>query len=99
MSRQFVILAGASLVALALVFMGFFHVVSGGDISTRYLAKRSFGFSETFVNVDEITGMPWIAARAKYPLACKLLQDEGILESEDSRKDRLRRETLERFGQ
>jgi hypothetical protein len=69
--------------ALAIIVFGNFHVVSS---STGYTMVRRthFGFSEMFVSLDAITGMPFIQAKGQYPLAVKALQREGLLESDES---------------
>jgi len=85
-----------SVVAVGLVFLiGNFHVISGGSVGPKVVPRESFGFSEIFINVDKITGMPWIAAKTKYPLGCIVLAREGIIESDSQFKDRINRETQE----
>jgi len=58
----------------------------------KITSRESFGFSETFINVDKITGMPWISAKSQYPLGCLILAREGIIESDAQLKNRTRRE-------
>ena len=45
--------------------------------------KASFGFSETFINLDQITGMPILAARTQYPLSIRALQGAGVIETDE----------------
>lgn len=51
---------------------GFVHIITGitSPIGLPFdiALKNSFGYSETFVNADKVTGMPWIAAKSQYPL-------------------------------
>ncbi|MFC1794780.1 hypothetical protein ACFL3Q_14480, partial [Planctomycetota bacterium] len=43
---------------------GFLHVINGSNLSAPHVVlKGSFGYSETFINIDKITGMPWIFAK------------------------------------
>lgn len=71
------------LVLAIVIFFGNVHIISGGGLAApRVVRKESFGFSETFVNIDTITHMPWIAAESRYPLSCAVLQREGLIESD-----------------
>lgn len=79
------------LVALVLTFFASFHVIKGGNVGISVTTRQSFGFSEAFIDVDEITGMPWIAAKARFPLGCAVLQREGIIESDAQRRERINR--------
>jgi len=64
---------------------GFIHVINGSSLSVPYVVnKNSFGYSETFINIDKITGMPWVFAKLKYPIGCKVLQDRGHIESNEA---------------
>lgn len=64
---------------------GYIHVINGSSLSVSHVVlKGSFGYSETFVNIDKITGMPWIFAKLKYPIGCKILQDSGYIESNEA---------------
>ena len=64
---------------------GFIHVIDGASLSVpHFVLKDSFGYNETFVNIDKITGMPWIIAKLKYPIGCKVLQDSGHIESDEA---------------
>ena len=64
---------------------GFVHVINGSSLSVpHFILKGSFGYKETFVNIDKITGMPWIFAKLKYPIGCKVLQDNGHIESDEA---------------
>jgi len=77
-------------VVVLLVFVGNVHVITGGNGGLSLASRESFGFSEMFVNVDEITGMPWIAAKSRFPLGCALLQRKGIIESDEQMEQRIR---------
>ena len=57
--------------------------------------KSSLGYSETFVNADKVTSMPWIAAKSKYPLGCRVLQRKHYIESDDQFEERVQKETKE----
>ncbi len=86
----------AFLAVLVVLFFGNFHVVSGKS-GTTIVRRESFGYSEAFINVDAITSMPWMAAKARYPLGCRVLQREGIIESDEAFRARVERETRERM--
>ena len=73
-------------ICFSVLFFGNFHVVTGGQVGFQIFERRSFGFSEVFVNVDQIGNMPAILAKGQYPIGTRLLQDRGILEnSHDAR--------------
>ncbi|MHC4324507.1 MAG: hypothetical protein ACYSUX_09560 [Planctomycetota bacterium] len=43
---------------------GFIHVINGSSLSVPHvIPKGSFGYTETFINIDKITGMPWVFAK------------------------------------
>ena len=87
------------LIAIAgLLFFGNFHIITGGSVGTNVVRRDTFGFSEVFVNVDAITSMPWISAKSRFPLGCRVLAREGIIESDEAFKARLQRETEEEFN-
>jgi hypothetical protein len=70
---------------------GYIHVISGSSLSVpNVVLKGSFGYSETFVNIDKITGMPWIFAKLKYPIGSKVLQDSGYIESDEAFAQRIK---------
>ena len=60
-------------------------VFIGSNLSTPDVVKKdAFGYSETFINIDKITGMPWLFARSRHPIGCKVLQEKGYIESNES---------------
>jgi hypothetical protein len=80
-------------IALTVVGSGFVHVISGSNLeSRRIVRKASFGYNETFINIDKITGMPWVFAKSKYPIGCKVLQDEGHIETDEAFEQRIKRQ-------
>jgi hypothetical protein len=80
--------AAVALVAATItVFIGFgfIHIINGSNLSYPEVVKKdSFGYSETFINIDKITGMPWLFARSRHPIGCKVLQKKGYIESNES---------------
>lgn len=73
------------------IAIGFVHIITGSKLPYPHLcAKNSFGYAETFINLDEITGMPMFAAKSKFPLSIKVLQDNGYLESDEAFQQRIR---------
>jgi hypothetical protein len=76
---------------LIVVGFGFIHVIDGANLSVPHVVlKSSFGYRETFINVDKITGIPWIFAKIKYPIGCKVLQDNGHIESDEAYAQRIK---------
>jgi len=70
---------------------GFVHVINGSSLPVPHVVlKGYFGYKETFVNIDKITGMPWVFAKLKYPIGCKVLQDSGHIESNEAFELRVR---------
>ncbi len=66
------------------VIFGMVHLVTGSDYKgPTLIRKASFGFSETFINMDQITGMPMLAARTQYPLSIRALQKAGAIETDE----------------
>jgi len=78
-----------------IAFVGNVHLVTGSNVAYSIDKRESFGFSEMFVDVDAITGMPWIAAKSRFPLGCRLLQRKRIIESEEHMRERIRANTEE----
>jgi len=86
------LLAGLGIVGFLVILFGKFHVVQSED-GTNLIPKIHFSFSETFVSLDAITGMPFVKAKEKYPLGVKALQREGILETDEAFEARIKAET------
>jgi len=84
-----------SILAITL-FCGFFHIVQSSKNGLFFVKKTAFTLSETFVNMDTITGVPFIVAVAKYPLAIRAMQKEGIIESDEAREARVQQEINEK---
>ncbi len=70
---------------LALIGLGFIHVVTGVVSSLGLpfdvVFKESFGYRETLVDAEKIQALPYTAAKINYPRGCKALQQKGYLES------------------
>lgn len=82
-----------AVIAVIVVGLGFVHVISGSNLpSRRIVRKGSFGYVETFINIDKITGMPWVFAKSKYPIGCKVLQEKGHIESDEAFERRIKRQ-------
>lgn len=71
--------------ALVIITFGFIHIITG--VTSPYglpfdvVRKDSFGYRETFVNAEKIKALPYLSARKKYPIGCKVLQKENYMES------------------
>jgi hypothetical protein len=78
------------------VGFGFVHVITGSNLSAPHIVcKSSFGYSETFIKIDRITGMPWIFAKLRYPVGCRILQETGHIESDEAFESRINREFVQ----
>lgn len=89
---------GVAVLVGAAWLLGTYHIVQSSE-GTQLVRKVHFTLAESFVSLDAITGQPAIAAKAKYPLAIKALQRDGILESESAREERLQQEMREKMEQ
>lgn len=78
-SRVWFVLGALALAAVLL--LGNFHVVTGSTVGLRVVARQGFGFGEIFVNVDQITSMPWLVAQMQFPISCSVVQREGLVET------------------
>jgi len=71
--------------ALALIGLGFIHIITGvtspHELPFDVVRKDAFGFRETFINATRIKALPYLAARAQYPIGCAVLQRYGYLPS------------------
>jgi len=70
---------------LIVVAFGFIHVITGVvspfDLPFDIVPKESFGYRETFINARKIISLPYTAAKIKYPLSYKALQNSNYIES------------------
>jgi len=70
---------------LIILAFGFIHVITGVvspfGLPFDIALKKSFGYSETFVNAKKITAIPYTAAKIKYPISCEVLQRKEYVES------------------
>ena len=83
--RQAAVVALLAASVTVFIGLGFIHVINGSNLSHPNIVKKeAFGYSETFVNIDKITGMPWLFARSRHPIGCRILQDNGYIESNES---------------
>jgi hypothetical protein len=72
------------------------HIISGSGISfPKIVKKESFGFKETFINIDEITSMPSFSASSLHPIGLRVLQNLGYIESDDEHRGRIKKELKE----
>ena len=85
------------LLFLLVIFLTNFHIITGTSKSLRIVMRDSMSFSEFTIDVNEITGMPWIAAKSRFPIGCKILQREGLIESDEEFRKRSQDEALKRY--
>lgn len=71
--------------ALVLIGLGFIHVIIGVqspyELPIDVVRKESFGYRETLVNAAKIKALPYLAAKAKYPIGCQVLQRYSYMPS------------------
>lgn len=83
--RQALVVALMAASITVCIGLGFIHVITGSNLSHPDVVKKdSFGYSETFINIDRITSMPWLFARSRHPIGCKVLQEKGYIESNEA---------------
>jgi hypothetical protein len=92
LSTQQWIAIGVVVSVVLVGLLGSLHVVEYQN-GVSLIPKVHWTLAETFVSLDAITGMPWIAARTRWPLACKALQKAGMLESDEAFEQRIQEET------
>ena len=63
---------------IVIIGLGFIHIITGVNSPLRLpfdiTFKESFGYRETFINAGKIKSMPYVAAKIKYPISCRILQ-------------------------
>lgn len=74
---------------VALLFIGNCHIISSSNKRLSIVFRDSIGFSEFFINADQITGMPPVLARIRFPLGYSVLEREGIIKSDEAAKRRI----------
>lgn len=84
----------AAVVLASVYVLGSYHVVRGRGMPIRLVAKDTFTFRETFPIMEEITEVPFFSAINRYPLTVRALQREGMIETDDEREERARKEIL-----
>jgi tetratricopeptide (TPR) repeat protein len=71
--------------ALVIITFGFIHIITGVvspyGLPYDIVRKDSFGYRETLVNAEKIKALPYLAAKKKYPIGCRVLQREDYMES------------------
>lgn len=67
---------------IALRYVGMHHFVNGSNIKMQVLDKKSFGFDETFINVDALSEVPMAKLKSDYPLSKIALQGAGIFKTD-----------------
>ena len=83
------LLAIALFSIVALLFIGNCHIISSSNKGLSIVFRDSVGFSEFFINADQITGMPPVLARTRFPLGYSVLEREGVIKSEEAAKRRI----------
>lgn len=70
---------------LGVIALGFVHIITGVispyGLPFDIVRKDAFGYSETFVDARKIGALPYLIARQRYPLGCRVLQKEDYMPS------------------
>ena len=70
---------------LLIISLGFIHIITGVVSPYRLpfdiTFKKSFGYRETLINARKVTSLPYVIAKAKYPLSCEVLQRLEYIQS------------------
>lgn len=92
-SKKFWVVVSALFTLCVFLFFGSVHIVNGSRYhGAPFVDKLSFGFSETFINADQIAAMPHIVVKAQFPLSVLALQRVGYLETDQERDIRVETE-------
>jgi hypothetical protein len=79
------------LIGIAFILsFGLFRVYYGGGLGIKLVAKNSFSFSDTIVNLDDILGMPRIVVATKHPAVKMQLEQMGVSETDEQIEEKTR---------
>lgn len=73
----------------AFLFVGNFHIISESNKGLSIVHRKAFGFSNFFINADQIADMPSDSAKLKFPIKFNVLQREGIIQSKETPKSQI----------
>ena len=96
MPRRTTVIIAAVLLA---IIGGFLRIYYGGGIGIRIVAKHSFSFKDTIVNLDNLFGQPRIVIATKHPAVKRQLEEMGIIETDEQVEEQVRREIEEESKQ
>jgi len=89
------------LLILITIIIGYIRIYYGGGIVIRIVAKDSFSFKDTIVNLDDIFGMPRIAVAINHPAVKRQLEKMKIIKTdkqiEENIKQELELETMKEY--
>lgn len=86
-----------ALVAVALLIaVGGFRIYYGGGIGLKIVAKNSYSFTDTIVNLDDLLGQPRIVVAIQHPAVKRQLEEMGIIETDEQIKAKIKREIEEK---
>lgn len=63
--------------------LGLIRVYYGGGRGIRPVFKGTFSFTDTFVNLDDIFGMPRIVVAAKHPAVKRQMEERGWIQTDE----------------
>ena len=71
------------------ITLGEIRIYTGGDIGLKIVTKRSFSFTDTFANLDDILGKPRFVVASEHPAVKRQLEEMGILETDEQVQKRV----------
>ena len=66
------------------------RVYVGSPLGFRIVFKSSPSFTDTFVNLDDLMGMPNFAFSAQHPAVKRQLQEMGVIETDEQFERRIK---------
>ena len=81
------------LIAVALLIaVGGFRVYYGGDFGFKIVAKNSYSFTDTIVNLDDLIGQPRIVVATQHAAVKRQLEEMGFIETDEQIQERVEQE-------
>ncbi len=91
--RKYVTICFLISLLIVIFFVATTHIIVGKRIGFMIVTRANPGFGEFVINMDEIISMPKMFAVSRYPIGFKVLQREGLIESDEEFRERIKRET------
>lgn len=82
----------ALVVVAIFIAVGGFRIYYGGGIGFKIVAKNSYSFKDTIVNLDDLLGQPRIVVALQHPAVKRQLEEMGIIETDEQIKAKVEQE-------